>query len=77
MTIAVRPRRRTLQGQSSIGLDRFRTEAEVLRFMAQVGLAQKAALADGIAPKRSSDSPNQFAEIGLSSGADPITTSGL
>jgi hypothetical protein len=31
-----------LQGQSSIDLDRFRAEAEVLRFMAQVGLAQLA-----------------------------------
>jgi len=41
-TIAVRPKRRTLRGQRSIGLDRFRAEAEVLRFMAQVGLAQRA-----------------------------------
>jgi hypothetical protein len=34
-------------------------------------------LAEGVAPKRSLNSPNQFAEIDLSSGAGPITTSGL
>jgi hypothetical protein len=33
------------QSECSIGLDRFRAEAEVQRFMAQVGLAQTAVIA--------------------------------
>jgi hypothetical protein len=41
----------------------FEPEAEVLRFMAQVGLAQKASVGGRHCAKRSSDSPNQFAEM--------------